>query len=1071
LPSWQTPPERYAYVTGETSTQTQTKLADGSWRTTQTDTTIDSAYGTVSQVDDKGDIGPGKTGDDVCVRNSYTRNTNDLTLRAGTGGGLVSATGSSVSVDWSRYDIIITPGDFSGDGKADLLARNTLTGNIDMYTGNGAGGFATGPVEVGWAWTDMDFAFSPGDFSGDGKPDVLYRRISDNNLYMIKGNAAGGWIDGVSIAVGWGWTDMDRLFSIGDITGDGKTDVMFRRPSTGNLYYLAGNGASSWTGAITQIGTGPWTSADRFFGKGDVTGDGKADLYTRDTATGNLSLYPGTGAGGFGTPTAAGAGWGVYQHILTTGDVTSDGKADIFARYGGARNTATASKVETVGLNCGGTVTYPTDVISDVRTSYDGDGYQVPPMRGLITKTETAKSYSGGVANAFVTTSSGYDAYGRPVWTKDPRGNQTNTLYTHDSAGLLTQVKVTNPLAHEITTNYETLRGLPTSVTDANNKVTTGSYDPLGRTTKVVKPGNTTGFGDMEYLYSITKTSAPYVQTKALGPNGNQITSFEILDGFLRPRQTQVITETGKRTVTDNRYDDRGLAAKASVFYDGASAPTSTMVWPVNGDADIDQQTRYTYDGVGRQTSNELFSHNVSQFRTTTVYQGELTGVIPPLGGTVTQSVSDARGNTVEKRQYQSPTALTGLFDATSYTYDHAGRLTGVTDAGNNTWNYSYDLLGRKYQTVDPDAGTSTSAFDDAGNVTSTTDARGRTLFYEYDALNRKTLERADTVTGVIQADWVYDSVAKGQLTSTSRYIGTNTYTSSIGSYDNGYRPLVATDSVPGFGAAGGTLAYSVTNTYKTNGALDTQQLPGVGGLPGETITHTYKATTGLPDRITSDANGGTTYVDSTNYLFDGLVSDSTFGASSGNQVKVSATYDLATRRLATSSFSTKTAGTWTNDRYSDTYGFDNAGNVKSIAGTKGRCRRTGTVLHLRLPASPARGVDADARCMLGPADRGRSVPPDLGLRHRRQSCDPAGCRCDQQRLGLCRRRNLGLLDRGEAAPAKASDRHRAEGRHRDPRFLLRRGWQHHQTHYRDRHGAGPYLGHRGPSPNGDAVW
>ena len=50
-----------------------------------------------------------------------------------------------------------------------------------------------------------------------------------------------------------------------------------------------------------------------------------------------------------------------------------------------------------------------------------------------------------------------------------------------------------------------------------------------------------------------------------------------------------------------------------------------------------------------------------------------------PLGGTVTQSVSDARGNTVEKRQYQSPTALTGLFDATSYTYDHAGRLTGVT--------------------------------------------------------------------------------------------------------------------------------------------------------------------------------------------------------------------------------------------------------------------------------------------------------------------------------------------------------------------------------------------------------
>ena len=42
LPAWQTPPERYAYLTGETSAQTLTKLADGSWRTTQTDTGFDT---------------------------------------------------------------------------------------------------------------------------------------------------------------------------------------------------------------------------------------------------------------------------------------------------------------------------------------------------------------------------------------------------------------------------------------------------------------------------------------------------------------------------------------------------------------------------------------------------------------------------------------------------------------------------------------------------------------------------------------------------------------------------------------------------------------------------------------------------------------------------------------------------------------------------------------------------------------------------------------------------------------------------------------------------------------------
>jgi len=74
-------------------------------------------------------------------------------------------------------------------------------------------------------------------------------------------------------------------------------------------------------------------------------------------------------------------------------------------------------------------------------------------------------------------------------------------------------------------------------------------------------------------------------------------------------------------------------------------------------------------------------------------------------------------------------------------------------------------------------------------------------------------------------ADLVYDTVAKGQLTSTSRYDGVETYTHQINSYDDGYRPTSATDTIPGFGAAGGTLSYATTATFRVNGVPDTQVL------------------------------------------------------------------------------------------------------------------------------------------------------------------------------------------------------------------------------------------------------
>ncbi|GIH11636.1 hypothetical protein Rhe02_97030 [Rhizocola hellebori] len=606
---------------------------------------------------------------------------------------------------------------------------------------------------------------------------------------------------------------------------------------------------------------------------------------------------------------------------------------DVCTRMTYARNTSAwivdaTSRVETVGVGCGQTASYPADLLSDTRSFFDSSTtFGTAPTRGLVTKVEQASAHNGTAPTYVTVGESGFDQWGRSVWVKDALGRQTSTVYTHDGAGRPTKVETTNPAGHKSTVNLEFSRGMPVTVVDANGKTTTSVYDTAGRLIKTWQPGNpTSGTPDIEYAFTVSGSAPNVVQTKVLGPNGNQIVSYELLDGFLRSRQTQSTAPDGKRTISDTQYDDRGLAVKAATFYNNASGPTSTLV--SYNDNDVDSQTRMVYDGAARQTASQLWSKNVKQSQTSTKYEGDRIGIIPPAGASATQAIFDARGRVIEKRQYQSATGFTGAFDKTMFTADDAGRLVKAIDPAGNEWTYEYDLLGRTVKTTDPDAGTATSTYDTAGQRLSTTDSRGQKLFYEYDNLGRQTTLRADSAIGAIMATWVYDTIAKGMLTSTSRIDGANTYTSAIGSYDDGYRPLSTTDTIPGFGSAGGTLTYTVTNTYKLSGAPATQSVPSVAGLPAETLTYTY-SDQGFANGLTS---GQDTYIADASYTYDGQLATQLSGAS-GKQVRKSNTYDPATRRLTSNTVATETTPGVFTDKYSTDYSYDAAGNVLSTAG------------------------------------------------------------------------------------------------------------------------------------------
>jgi hypothetical protein len=131
--------------------------------------------------------------------------------------------------------------------------------NLYMMTGNAQGGWQTGAERIGTDWGDASLLTSAGDFSGDSAPDVIWRK-GDGHLYMLEGGSQSVWKTGTPIRIGTDWGDASELISPGDFSGDGGPDLIWRK-GDGHLYMLEGNGRGGWkTGRPIRIGT-DWADA------------------------------------------------------------------------------------------------------------------------------------------------------------------------------------------------------------------------------------------------------------------------------------------------------------------------------------------------------------------------------------------------------------------------------------------------------------------------------------------------------------------------------------------------------------------------------------------------------------------------------------------------------------------------------------------------------------------------------------------------------------------------------------------------------------------------------------------
>ncbi|MFD8928887.1 polymorphic toxin-type HINT domain-containing protein [Streptomyces mirabilis] len=602
------------------------------------------------------------------------------------------------------------------------------------------------------------------------------------------------------------------------------------------------------------------------------------------------------------------------------------------------------AEIITTGQDCSAAGATPTGtLISDVRTSYDsnafaydGDGQQNPalPTTGDVTLVQKASAATGATATAFVDEAANtYDGYGRStLTTRTPHSTAPNgtslsqstaTGYTPATGELPTTVVTATQVTpgatcttgttsfkdcHVASSTVDPARAVPTATTDAAGKLTSLTYDALGRRAGVWLPNESKVNGapaNMTYTYNLSQTGPSVVATNTLLDNGSYATSETLYDAMLRPLQTQATGENATTTVSDIQYDSHGWTVVTNNAYNVAGNPSSSL--DTIAQTIIPDATVTDHDGLGR-ADLVTEQHNGSKtWTTTTAYTGDKTTVLPPKGGAATTTVVNARGQSTELDQYTAAPTLSGTaatgFTATggtpsptTYTYTAAGQQHQVTGPDHAVWTSDYDLLGRKTSQNDPDAGSSGYGYDDAGNLVSTKDAKQVELDYTYDLLGRK-LTGSDKAKSNFQfASWLYDTKRIGYLTSSTRYVQGTTggYTIAATGYTALGKPTGTTITLP---ASEAPLPSTYTTTYTytiRDQLLATQSDPSTKGLSSEVINYNRDA---LGNPTSSSSGSVNSYVSSTVYTPFGALSQVTQGAST-NPATTTYDYDAQTLRL-----------------------------------------------------------------------------------------------------------------------------------------------------------------------------
>ena len=285
------------------------------------------------------------------------------------GSGFLNVGGTQVQPDasWS----IAAESDFTGDGRTDLVWRNTA-GSTALWTMNGASITSSSQFSSAGTPVNPDPSWSvagAGDFNGDGISDLLWRNPAGQlALWTLNGSTITG---SGFVSAGGNPVNPDPTWSIagvGDLDGDGKSDLIWRNSATNEVAVWLMNGQTITgsgdmnAGGVAAKPDASWSLA----GVGDFNADGNADLLWRNS-DGSLAMWlmngSSIGSSNFVTSGGVAVNPDATWHIVEIGDFNGDARSDILWRNDSGAMAEWLMKgttiVSSVTPTSGGTIVAP----------------------------------------------------------------------------------------------------------------------------------------------------------------------------------------------------------------------------------------------------------------------------------------------------------------------------------------------------------------------------------------------------------------------------------------------------------------------------------------------------------------------------------------------------------------------------------------------------------------------------------------------------------------------------------------------------------------------------------------